>query len=62
MQKIKWVGREARCFIRDESGATSIEYTLLAAIMGVGIITSIQELRTALNAAITIVYNAVANA
>ena len=32
-------------FFCDESGATAIEYGLIAAILGVGIISSLQSLR-----------------
>lgn len=35
-------------FVKDESGATAIEYGLIAAIIGVGIVTSLQGLRSAL--------------
>ena len=59
MRTIKWVGREARHFIRDEDGATAIEYALLAAIMGVGIVGSLDLLVDALNAAITFVEDAI---
>lgn len=37
-------------FFNDESGATAIEYGLIAAIVGVGIIVSLGPLRNALNA------------
>ncbi len=36
-------------FVSDESGATAIEYGLIAAIVGVGIIVSLQSLKDALN-------------
>jgi pilus assembly protein Flp/PilA len=36
-------------FVSDESGATAIEYGLIAAIVGVGIITSLNALKAALN-------------
>jgi pilus assembly protein Flp/PilA len=36
-------------FVSDESGATAIEYGLIAAIVGVGIIASLQTLKSALN-------------
>ena len=36
-------------FLKDESGATAIEYGLLAALIGVGIITAVQGVRGALN-------------
>jgi pilus assembly protein Flp/PilA len=35
-------------FVNDESGATAIEYGLIAAIVGVGIITSLGLLRDGL--------------
>jgi pilus assembly protein Flp/PilA len=36
-------------FAKDESGATAIEYGLIAAIVGVGIIAGLTTLQTALN-------------
>jgi pilus assembly protein Flp/PilA len=36
-------------FLKDESGATAIEYGLIAAIVGVGIIASLGTLKDALN-------------
>jgi pilus assembly protein Flp/PilA len=36
-------------FAKDESGATAIEYGLIAAIVGVGIIVALGNLRDALN-------------
>lgn len=36
-------------FVKDESGATAIEYGLIAAIVGVGIITGLQALSGGLN-------------
>ena len=33
-------------FAKDESGATAIEYGLIAALVGVGIIAALQNLRT----------------
>ena len=35
--------------VRDESGATAIEYGLIAAIIGLGIVTSLGTLKTALS-------------
>lgn len=35
-------------FVKDESGATAIEYGLIAALVGVGIILALQSLRTEL--------------
>ena len=34
-----------KSFIRDESGATAIEYALIAAVLGVGILASAQTLK-----------------
>jgi pilus assembly protein Flp/PilA len=36
-------------FMKDESGATAIEYGLIAAIVGVGIIGALQSLKGQLN-------------
>ncbi len=36
-------------FVQDESGATAIEYGLIAAVIGVGIITALTNVKTALN-------------
>lgn len=36
-------------FVQDESGATAIEYGLIAAIIGVGIIASLGGVKNALN-------------
>jgi pilus assembly protein Flp/PilA len=36
-------------FMNDESGATAIEYGLIAAIVSVGIIASLSTVKTALN-------------
>lgn len=36
-------------FLKDESGATAIEYGLIAAIVGVGIISGLEALQGALN-------------
>ena len=36
-------------FVKDESGATAIEYGLIAAIVGVGIIAGLSTLRDNLN-------------
>ena len=37
-------------FSNDESGATAIEYSLLAAIMGIGIIVAVRALETEVSA------------
>ncbi len=36
-------------FVKDESGATAIEYGLIAAVVGVGIITGLTSLKDELN-------------
>jgi pilus assembly protein Flp/PilA len=36
-------------FVKDESGATAIEYGLIAAIVGVGIVTGLTTLKDGLN-------------
>ncbi|KUO54854.1 MAG: pilus assembly protein [Alphaproteobacteria bacterium BRH_c36] len=36
-------------FAKDDTGATAIEYGLIAAIVGVGIITGLTSLKTELN-------------
>jgi pilus assembly protein Flp/PilA len=42
-------------FVKDESGATAIEYGLIAAIIGVGIIASLGGVKNALNSKFTAV-------
>jgi len=42
-----------KLFANDESGATAIEYALIAAIMGVGIISGLQTLETATSKSFT---------
>jgi pilus assembly protein Flp/PilA len=48
-------------FAKDESGATAIEYGLIAAIVGVGIIASLQLLRTRLQTTFASVNAAISN-
>jgi pilus assembly protein Flp/PilA len=36
-------------FVKDESGATAIEYGLIAAIVGIGIIVGLTNLQSGLN-------------
>jgi pilus assembly protein Flp/PilA len=36
-------------FVKDESGATAIEYALIAAIVGIGIILALGNMKTGLN-------------
>ena len=40
-------------FMKDESGATAIEYGLIAAIISVGIITVLKSVKTSLNTTFT---------
>ena len=37
-------------FLKDESGATAIEYSLIAALIGVAVIASVKKLGTTLSA------------
>ncbi|MCX8253033.1 Flp/Fap pilin component [Beijerinckiaceae bacterium RH AL1] len=45
-------------FCRDESGATSIEYGLIAALISVVIITAVTNIGTRMNAKFTTIKNA----
>jgi pilus assembly protein Flp/PilA len=47
----------ARKFIRDDSGATAIEYGLIAALIAVVIIGALSTIGTNLNAAFTTISN-----
>ena len=58
----KNIGLIVRRYLGDESGATAIEYALIAVIVGVGIIVSTQSLRTAVVNAANFVAAAVASA
>ncbi|MHB2168711.1 Flp family type IVb pilin [Alsobacter sp. R-9] len=49
-------------FVKDESGATAIEYGLIAAIVAVGLIASLQALRGNLQDTFTNIGNAVKSA
>lgn len=51
-----------RRFLRDEAGATAIEYGLLAAILGVGLIAALSSLKTNLAATFNTVGSAALNA
>ena len=42
-------------FAKNDSGATAIEYALIAAIVGIGIITALNSLKTQLNATFNLV-------
>jgi pilus assembly protein Flp/PilA len=50
------------CFINDESGATAIEYGLIAALIGVGIIASVKLVRTELQNTFTTIQTELQNA
>jgi len=58
----KNIGLIVHRYLGDESGATAIEYALIAVIVGVGIIVSTQSLRTAVVNAVNFVAAAVASA
>jgi pilus assembly protein Flp/PilA len=47
-----------RNFVRDDNGATTIEYDLIAACISVAILVAIQTVGTRLNATFTSVANA----
>ena len=49
-------------FIKDESGATAIEYGLIAALIGVGIIASVKLVRGELQNTFTLVSTELKNA
>lgn len=49
-------------FVKDESGATAIEYGLIAALVAVGIIVALQTLRGALQGTFAEVSGELANA
>lgn len=42
-------------FLKDESGATAIEYAMIALLVGMGLIGSLTTLKNALNASYTAV-------
>ena len=44
-------------FLRDESGATAIEYAMIAVMIGVGIVSALYGVRAALNDAFDAVIN-----
>lgn len=46
-------------FLKDESGATSIEYSLIAALIGVVIITAVTKLGTSLSTKFNTIANSV---
>jgi pilus assembly protein Flp/PilA len=49
-------------FVKDESGATAIEYGLIAAIIGVGIIAALGTVKTELNTKFTTIGTELKNA
>jgi len=48
-------------FVKDERGATAIEYGLIAAVIGVGIVASLGNLRTSYTALYNHIYNGLNN-
>ncbi|MBK9080533.1 MAG: Flp family type IVb pilin [Hyphomicrobium sp.] len=54
--------RNLKGFVRDDSGATAIEYGLIAALIGVGIIVVLQNVRGQLQATFTKVQTELKNA
>ena len=48
-------------FMKDESGVTAIEYGLIAAIVGVGIIAVLKNVRTGLQSTFNLVNSELAN-
>ncbi|MEM9670540.1 MAG: Flp family type IVb pilin [Pseudomonadota bacterium] len=48
-------------FLKDESGATAIEYALIAALIGVAIVTGAQALGTGINNSFSGTANKIAN-
>lgn len=54
-----WLNQQVLArFIRDEEGATAVEYGLIAIIVGVGIISSLKQIPPALDAIWTTVVTA----
>ncbi len=51
-----------RNFVEDESGATAIEYGLIAAIIGVGIIAALGNVKNSLNTKFNEVGTSITNA
>lgn len=51
------IGKELRRFLADESGATAIEYALIAGGISIVIITAVQGIGTTLNDTFTSVKN-----
>ena len=49
-------------FIRDETGATAIEYALIASIIGIGLITALQSLKSNLQNSFNTIGTSLANA
>ena len=55
-------GRTLRCFIRDDSGATAIEYGLIAAGISVVIIAAVNAVGSQLQTTFSTVSSSLANA
>lgn len=51
------IGKELRKFLADESGATAIEYALIAGGISIVIVTAVQGIGTSLNNTFTSVKN-----
>lgn len=51
------IGKELRKFLSDESGATAIEYALIAGGISIVIVTAVQGIGTSLNNTFTSVKN-----
>ena len=52
-EQCETMNKTLKNFANDQSGATAIEYALIAAIVGIGIITALNSLKTQLNATFT---------
>jgi pilus assembly protein Flp/PilA len=51
-----------KTFIRDESGATAIEYAIIAAVISIGIISGATALKTSMNNKMTAVGTSITGA
>jgi len=54
--------RAINTFIRDEEGASAVEYGLLAALIAAVIVTAVSQLGTTLNNTFTSIKDSIANA
>jgi len=62
MQVFSILGKRANQFLNDESGATAIEYALIAGIMGAGIVAGFRTVQTATDTSLEASGTAVADA